>query len=130
MPLKRLRETLNGFVPGRFRDRIALVVGGAQGIGGAIAERLALEGAHVIIADIDRTMMARTTKKIIQARGRAEAIYCDVRSQSQVGRMVSKVIRQHGRIDVLMHVAGVAEPVPFTRMDEKLWDSTQDINVK
>ena len=52
------------YVPNRFRDQVALVVGGAQGIGKGIAARLAREGASLVIGDVDREMMARTSREI------------------------------------------------------------------
>ena len=118
------------FIPHRFLDHVALVVGGAQGIGKAIAVRLACEGAHVIIADLDRVMMRRTAEEIRKQHGRVRTAYCDVQKRPQVERTVASIIRWYGRINVLMHIAGIADSVPFLRSDEKLWDRTLDINLK
>lgn len=118
------------FVRERFLAQVALVVGGAQGIGKGIAVRLAREGADVAIADIDRAMMARTAKELAAEGLSVRAFFCDVRNRRQVERVVAQVIRWRGKIDVLMYVAGVGKGVPFTRTDEKLWDWTLDINVK
>ncbi len=99
------------FIPGRFRDQVALVVGGAQGIGKAIAVRLVREGARVVIADIDRPMMARTVGELSSEGARARQVLCDVRRPRQVNRMVEQVVGWHGRIDVLMYIAGVGKTV-------------------
>lgn len=117
-------------IPNRFNDQVALVVGGAQGIGKAIAVRLAREGAKLVIADIDRKMLRRTAEEIAKEGGNVRTLDCDVRSESRVNRMVAKVIRWHGRIDVLMQIAGVAKPAPFLKTTTKLFDWMIDTNVK
>jgi len=117
-------------IPNRFRGQTALVVGGAQGIGKAIAVRLAREGAQVAVADVDRAMMARTAKEMAAEGMKIQTVLCDVRRSSQVKRMVAEVIRRNKRIDVLMYVAGVGKSVPFTETEEKHWDWTVDINLK
>ncbi len=117
-------------IPGRFRDQVALVVGGAQGIGKAIAVRLAREGALVVIGDIDRKMMARTAREIERTGTSSRAVFCDVRKPRQVARMVAQVLHWHGRIDVLMYVAGVGRGRPFVKTDERFWDWTLDTNLK
>ncbi len=117
-------------IPSRFHDQVALVVGGAQGIGKAIAARLAREGAVVVIADIDRKMLKETGKEIASAGGQVRTVFCDVRHRRQVERMVERVLSWHNQIDILMYVAGVGKGVPFIKTDEELWDWTIDINLK
>jgi len=118
------------FIPGRFWQQVALVVGGAQGIGKAIAVRLAREGARLVIGDIDRPMMQRTASEIRLAGGEVRTQYCDVRRPKLVERMVQQVVRWHGRIDALIYVAGVAKGAPFLKTNEKLWNWTMDTNLK
>ncbi len=118
------------FIPERFRSSAALVVGGAQGIGKAIAARLAREGADVAIADIDRAMMARAVKEIAGEGGNARGFFCDVVQPRSVSRMVQRAIQWKGRIDILMYVAGVGKPVSYLKMDERHWDATVDTNLK
>ncbi|HKS94941.1 MAG TPA: SDR family oxidoreductase [Terriglobia bacterium] len=125
-----MRVDNGGTIPDRFRDQVALVVGGAQGIGKAIAVRLAREGARLVIADVDRRMMARALQELAKEGLEARQVFCDVRKPRQVTRMVAQVVRWHGRIDVLMYIAGVGETVPFVKTDEKHWDRTVDINLK
>lgn len=114
----------------RFQGQVALVVGGAQGIGKAIAVRLAREGAQVAIGDIDRAMMALTAQELAKEGLGVATLPCDVRSRRLVERMVAGVVKRYGRIDVLMYVAGVGKGVPFIQTDEKHWDWTMDINLK
>lgn len=118
------------FIPDRFRGQCALVVGGAQGIGRGIALRLAREGANVMIGDIDQDMMAQTEREIAALGGSVRTVACDVRRKRQVERMVAATARWQKRIDVLMYVAGIGKLVPFTKTDEKHWDTTLDINLK
>jgi NAD(P)-dependent dehydrogenase (short-subunit alcohol dehydrogenase family) len=128
--MKTAHGTAEAQTSDRFRGQVALVVGGAQGIGKAIAVRLAREGAAVAIGDIDRPMMAQTTREILTLGGHARQFVCDVRSKRQVETMVSRTLRWLGCIDILMYVAGVGKTVPFTKTDEKHWDWTVDINLK
>jgi 3-oxoacyl-[acyl-carrier protein] reductase len=114
----------------RFRDQVALVVGGAQGIGKAIATRLAREAATLVIADIDKEMMARTAAEIAKGGGNVRTVFCDVLKPRQVQTMVARVIRWYKKIDILMYIAGVSKGVSFLQTDEKLWDWTLDTNLK
>jgi len=118
------------FIAGRFEGQVGLVVGGAQGIGKAIAVRLAREGARVVIADVDRPMMALAAKEIAVGGGNVRTIACDVRKKPQVDRTVAQTIRLHKRIDILMYIAGVGKGVPFIKTDEEHWDWTIDINLR
>ncbi len=121
---------MTNFIAGRFAGQVALVVGGAQGIGKAIAARLAGEGAHLVIADIDRPMMVRTAQEISAAGGSVRTLVCDAQKKPQVERAVARIICWHQRIDVLMYVAGVSKGMPFVRTDEKLWDWTMGNNLR
>jgi len=120
------KEDRHAFVPNRFANQVALVVGGAHGIGKAIAVRLAKEGASVVIADMDRKALPVTAREI----GAASTFVCDVRKEAQVKRMVAGAVRRHGRIDVLMQIAGVAKPSPFLKTTTQFYDWIQDTNVR
>ena len=114
----------------RFNDQVALVVGGAQGIGKAIGIRLGREGAHVAIADIDCPMMETTVREMSGEGSDARSLPCDVRDSAQVQAMVKQVVDWRGRIDVLMYVAGIAPAVPFLEISDETWDDTVDINLR
>ncbi|HJZ66931.1 MAG TPA: SDR family oxidoreductase [Blastocatellia bacterium] len=118
------------FLRKRFTDQVALVVGGAQGIGKAIATRMGLEGSQVVIADIDRKMMASTSDEMRKVGTGVRTIICDVCKSNQVDRMVQKVLSWNGRIDVLFYVAGVCQAVPFLKTDQQLWNWTMNTNLK
>lgn len=118
----------NGVV--RFKDQVALVVGGAQGIGKAIATRLGREGAGVVIADIDRPMMEATVGEMCLEASQARGVFCDVRDGTEVAAMVDQVIEWYGRIDVMMYVSGIAPPIPFVEVSITTWDDTIDTNLR
>lgn len=118
------------YFAGRFSDQVALVVGGAQGIGKAIATRLAGEGAQVVIGDRDAVMMKRTSAEITAAGGNVRTVGCDVRHSPQVNRMVEQTIHWHKKIDILMYVAGVVKAVPFAKTSERDWDDVLNINLR
>ena len=114
----------------RFKDQVALVVGGAQGIGKSIGVRLGREGAQVAIADIDCPMMEATAREMHAEGTDARCVPCDVRDSRQVQAMVKQVMDWRGRIDVLMYVAGIAPAVPFLDISDETWDDTVDINLR
>lgn len=114
----------------RFTGQVALVVGGAQGIGKAIGIRLGREGAHVAIADIDCPAMEATIREMRAEGADARSLPCDVRDSRQVEAMVKQVVDWYGLIDVLMYVAGIAPAVPFLEISEEIWDNTVDINLR
>jgi NAD(P)-dependent dehydrogenase (short-subunit alcohol dehydrogenase family) len=114
----------------RFKGQVALVVGGAQGIGKAIGLRLGREGAHVAIADIDCPMMETTAEEMRAEGTDARCLLCDVRDSAQVQAMVQQVTDWRGRIDVLMYVAGIAPAVPFLEISDAIWDNTIDTNLR
>jgi short chain dehydrogenase len=123
-------KNLDVISPERFRGQVALVVGGAQGIGRAIAIRLRREGGRVVIADNDRPMMDVVSREMAAAGANIQTVICDVRNRRQIERTVAGVVRRYRRIDILMYVAGVGKSAPFTQTPEDLWDWTMDINLK
>lgn len=114
----------------RFKDQVALVVGAAHGIGKAIAERLGREGARVVILDIDAEGMEATMREMQSEGSATQALKCDVCKSDEVQSAVKQVIDWHGRIDILMQIAGIAPAVPFLELDEATWDKTLNTNLR
>lgn len=94
---------------GEFQDRVAIVTGGANGMGERVAHTLAARGATVVIADKDGPRAELVEQEIIEAGGRAHAIVADVSIEEQVAELVDKVFTDHGRIDVLDNNAAALE---------------------
>jgi 3-oxoacyl-[acyl-carrier protein] reductase len=118
------------YIPDRFREQVALVVGGAQGIGKAISVRLAREGANVVIGDIDKVMLQRTATQITKEGCSVRTVLCDVRKSPEVERMVAQVMRWYKRLDILMYIAGVVQSLAFEKTSEQDWNHTLDVNLK
>ena len=97
----------------RFRDRVAVVSGAAQGMGKAVAQRLAQEGATVVAVDINAAGAATTVKELGQ--GDAISIGCDIGDEAAVGQLFATVAATFGKLDVLVNVAAI---VPFVKWDE------------
>lgn len=115
---------------GTIDNRIVIVTGGAGGIGAAIAQRFANEGAKLAIADIDADA-AKTTVAAIAANGAdAIPIATDVTQKNSVVTMVKATLDRWGRIDVLVNVAGGADRKPVVDMTAQDWDHIVDMNLK
>jgi 2-hydroxycyclohexanecarboxyl-CoA dehydrogenase len=111
---------------GRLDDKIAVVTGAGQGIGRAIAEKLAAEGAVLVITDINGEAAAAVAKKI---GGRALGLRADVTSYESVAVMIDEVQKAFGRIDVLVNNAGWDKASPFVDSDPADWDRVIAINL-
>jgi len=111
--------------------KVAVVTGAAQGIGAAIADRLAKEGAHLALCDINATRLEKRANKVSQIRGKeAVAIQVDVTNRSQVERMSNIVLERFHRVDMLINNAGICKVCPIGELEEEIWDRLIDVNLK
>ena len=108
-------------------DKIAVISGGSHGIGQAFAERLAQDGAHIVIADIAKA--DETVKMVEQAGRRALACTCDVSSVDSVTALANDVVRHFGRCDILLNCAGIFPNQPFDQMTFVDWRQVLAINL-
>jgi 2-dehydro-3-deoxy-D-gluconate 5-dehydrogenase len=110
--------------------KVALVTGGAKGLGEAVALALAGAGADVAIAGKTAANNERVVEKIRSMGRRAIAVTVEVRDAAQVNKMVETVTRALGRLDILVNSAGVAETHPIVDFPLDIWETIMDINVK
>jgi NAD(P)-dependent dehydrogenase (short-subunit alcohol dehydrogenase family) len=109
------------------KDRVAIVTGAAVGNGRAFCERLAQEGAHIVIADIQE---ATDTLNAVRSLGaRAISVIVDVTNPDDVHRMRDTVLQEFGRIDILVHNVGMYEEEPFELISFDQWKRMMDIHL-
>jgi 3-oxoacyl-[acyl-carrier protein] reductase len=115
----------------RFEGKVAIITGAGRGIGKAIAERLASEGADVVICDIDKEAAEKTAEEIKSKYPvKAIAIYADVANEEDVNSMVEETIKNFGRVDFLINNAGITKDSLLLRMSEEEWDKVIAVDLK
>jgi 3-oxoacyl-[acyl-carrier protein] reductase len=112
-------------VADRFTEQVALITGGARGIGAATAARLAAEGADVVIADFDLATAQETAAAI---GGRA--VQCDVTSREQVEAAVAEAAAPSGRLDILVTCAGIIRDNLLHKMTDDDWDAVINTHLR
>jgi glucose 1-dehydrogenase len=118
---------------GALEGRVAIVTGGARGIGRGIAARFVRDGALVLIADRDGTLARKTASELTSnatTGGRAEAIEADVTDRAAIDSVVGQAVADDGRLDIFVANAGVGGTAPFLDMSEQLWDRVIGINLR
>lgn len=114
----------------KLEGKVAIVTGGAQGMGRAIALRYAQEGAKVVIGDLKYADAQKAAKEITEKNGSAIAVAVDVRNQQQVQALVDVAVHEFGGLDILVNNAGVGKIIPFLETTEQDWNFMFDINCK
>ncbi len=112
-----------------FENKIAVVTGGASGIGRGIALALAGRGANVAIADLHEARLAETVRELEALGVKALGLRCDVTSDADVERFRDQTLSRFGRVDVLCNNAGVSVLGPSERVEMKDWQWVLDVNV-
>ncbi len=111
-------------------DRIAIVTGGAQGLGRAICHRLALEGAHVVVVDINEQGAAKTATEIRQTTDRqALSFKVDVTKEEQVARIVDETIKKFNKLDIFVSNAGILKAGVIDEFHASNWKAVMDVNL-
>lgn len=113
-----------------FKGQVALVTGGARGIGKSISVRLAREGVNIAVADVMLDAAQETAKELEGMGVKAMAVEMNVSSGESVAAAIKKVAADMGRIDILINNAGITRDGLIMRMKEEDWDAVLSINLK
>jgi NAD(P)-dependent dehydrogenase (short-subunit alcohol dehydrogenase family) len=114
----------------RLQDKVALITGGTSGIGEAVAELFAREGAKVAITGRNEARGHAVTARVVASGGQAIFVRTDVRKADECKRAVDETLRSFGRLDILFNNAGVFFPNTVLECSEEEWDLQIDINLK
>ena len=111
--------------------KVAVVTGAGQGIGRAIALRLAAAGASLALVDLNLSAVEEVSQEIVDLEGKSIAIRTDVSKSDQVYSMIERALQTFSQIDILINNAGIAgKTAPLTELEESDWDLVIDVNLK
>jgi sorbitol-6-phosphate 2-dehydrogenase len=114
----------------RLIDRVAIVTGGAQGLGEALSHRLGREGAHVVVADINVEKAQAVAEAIVAEHGvRAVGVYCDVTDTAGCDAVVMNAVETLGRLDILVANAGILFAGAIDEIDPERWKKVIEVNL-
>src|SRR5215472_10471075 len=118
-------------MPGRSQGRVALITGGARGIGAATAERLAEDGAAVALCDLDLAAAEATAAQIAARCGvKAIGLRADVSKADEVERMVEEIVLRLGSLDILVNNAGITRDNLVHKMTDDDWDAVAGVHLR
>lgn len=112
-----------------FQDKIAIVTGGASGIGQMLCEELAARGAFVIVADLNLDGAQRVASKIVESGGRASAQSLDVSNADSVRELIDRIAGEHGRLDLMFNNAGIGVGGELRDLTPEHWRRIVEINL-
>jgi 2-hydroxycyclohexanecarboxyl-CoA dehydrogenase len=118
----------------RFKDKVAIITGGSEGMGKAAALGFAKEGADVVITSRTEEKLKKASEEIRAAGGKVKAIQGDVTKSDSIKAVVAQVLKEYGRVDILFnYVGGTPDFTPFSmfiEQTEDYWDKTITFNLK
>ena len=113
----------------RLANKVAVITGGAQGIGRAIALGMAREGARLVVADLQAAKAEAVADEVRALGTEALAVAVDVSDEKSVQQLADRTFERFGRVDILVNDAGIYLKAPLTQKTEEDWDRTLDINL-
>jgi 3-oxoacyl-[acyl-carrier protein] reductase len=114
----------------KLKDRVAIITGGARGIGKAIGTAFLREGAKVCLVDVDKGMLETTQNEIRKNREEILALTCDITKSTYVRAVMNQVQKTWGRIDILVNNAGIIRRGTIETVTEEDWDRVIEVNLK
>jgi 3-oxoacyl-[acyl-carrier protein] reductase len=114
----------------RLKDKVALITGGARGIGQAIAMTFAREGADIVVADVNLEIAQKTALEIEGLGRKALALEMDVTNFEKVEEGINKILDKMGKVDILVNNAGITKDNLLLRMSQADWDAVINVNLK
>jgi len=114
----------------QLKDKIAIVTGGAQGLGQAVSERLAREGCQVVIADVNEKGVTETAAAIAKATGqRVVGVKVDVTQEADVKALFDRAVQEFGRVDIVVANAAILIAEPIADADAEKWCAVMNVNL-
>lgn len=111
-------------------DKVAIITGAGRGIGEATAKKFAVEGAKVVIADINQADVDRTVSEIRSMGGETVGVIVDVTKQESVHKMIADTVKKYGKLDVIVNNAGITADNTLLKMTEAEFDRVINVNLK
>ncbi|WEV64151.1 glucose 1-dehydrogenase [Bifidobacterium sp. ESL0732] len=114
----------------QLKGKVAIVTGAASGMGKAISERFAAEGAKVVLADINKDTLAAVEKEITDAGGQAVSAVTNIANEADIDAMVKCATDTFGHLDILVNNAGIMDNfIPVGELDDKLYEKVMAVNL-
>lgn len=114
----------------KLKNKVSVVTGGGRGIGAAICQEFANEGAMVAVCDINQDSADETVTKINNAGGKAKSWIFDVSKREEVENAAGEIKDTFGPVDIWVNNAGISKIIPFLDCTDEIWDMTMAINLK
>jgi 3-oxoacyl-[acyl-carrier protein] reductase len=113
----------------RFDGQVVLITGGARGIGKSIAERFHAEGAQIVAVDVNVEVAQATAAELSAKGAKCLGLKCDVTKAAECEAIIETVLKEFGKIDVLVNNAGITQDGLLIRMTDEAWDAVININL-